>query len=496
MLPALLVVFLVLHVALFRRHGICHKNPSKRPDASFWPDQVFRDAVACLAVLVVVLLLVIHFNVPGLLRGEISAANSGAELGAPADPSSPYSAARPEWYFLFLFQFLKLFEGMGQTGEFLGAIVIPKLVFLMLVLMPIFGRWKWGHRFNVGFTLVLLLSIALLTGAALREDYRAKWADSAQFVEIAELSKTLGQNKQKIAAHFNDDRAKIADYERRLTQYERYHKSAEFLAAVAQSEKESQRVRQLASGPNRIPPTGAMTLLRNDPLTQGPRLFAQYCAVCHSYFDPDNADSLEAKDQLAKASAPNLHGFGSRRWLAGLLDPKQIVGPQYFGATTRYKELKAKDKSLEMVDFVQGDIRDWPHAEVEQVVAGLSSEAELPAQREADAKQRPLIDAGLKLIADDSRCAACHRFKPEITAGDPKLIENETGYPDLTHYASRDWLNGMISNPGAQRFYGQKNDRMPAFAVDADDESKNILTHRQIELIVDWLRGDYYQSGP
>ena len=47
------------------------------------------------------------------------------ELGAPADPSNQYSAARPEWYFLFLFQFLKLFEGWGERGELLGAVVIP-----------------------------------------------------------------------------------------------------------------------------------------------------------------------------------------------------------------------------------------------------------------------------------------------------------------------------------------------------------------------------------
>ena len=59
-LPGLLVVFLVLHVALFRRHGICHKQPPKGPDAMFWPDQVLKDAVACLAVLVVVLVLVVQ----------------------------------------------------------------------------------------------------------------------------------------------------------------------------------------------------------------------------------------------------------------------------------------------------------------------------------------------------------------------------------------------------------------------------------------------------
>jgi ubiquinol-cytochrome c reductase cytochrome b subunit len=490
-LPALLVIFLVLHIALFRRHGICYQEPATRPEATFWPDQVLRDAVACLAVLGVVLLLAIHFNVPSLLRGKLSPANAGAELGAPADPSSPYSAARPEWYFLFLFQFLKLFERGGETGERLGAIVVPGLVLLMLALMPLIGRWKLGHRFNIGFTLVLLLCIGLLTGAALWEDYRAKWSDAAQFAEIAALAENLGRDEPKIEAHFNKDQSKIADYKQRLTQYEAYRKSADFLVAAEQAKRDAERIRELASGPNLIPPAGAVTLLRNDPFTQGPRLFAQYCATCHSHFDPERADAPEAQDQLAKASAPNLFGFGSRRWIAGLLDSKKIVGPEYFGATIRFKELKAKDKSMEMVDFVLGDLREWPKVEVEQVVLALSSQAQLPAQREADEKDRPRIEEGLKLIADDTRCAVCHRFKPEMPPSDPKLAENETGYPDLTHYASRDWMIGMISNPLAPRFYGKKNDRMPAFAPDAGDDGKNILSRRQIELIVDWLRGDY-----
>src|SRR5262249_52276357 len=150
--------FLVLHVGLFRRHGICAKEPLKGPDALFWPDQVLKDAVACLAVLAVVLLLVVHpvrYFTEGH-TGPTQPAQRGAELGSPAHPATQYSAARPEWYFLFLFQFLKLFEGGGERGELLGAIVIPGAVLLMLFLMPLIGRWKLGHRFNVALIFILL----------------------------------------------------------------------------------------------------------------------------------------------------------------------------------------------------------------------------------------------------------------------------------------------------------------------------------------------------
>jgi ubiquinol-cytochrome c reductase cytochrome b subunit len=115
-LPGLLVMFLALHVSMFRRHGICYKQPARQSDCYFWPDQVLKDAVACLAVLAVVLLLVFHpLQTFFAEQGSSPAHGWGAELGAPADPSNQYSAARPEWYFLFLFQFLKLFGGAGRA---------------------------------------------------------------------------------------------------------------------------------------------------------------------------------------------------------------------------------------------------------------------------------------------------------------------------------------------------------------------------------------------
>ena len=152
-IPGLIMLLIVGHVYLFRRHGITPKLPPKGPDEGFWPEQVLRDAVACLAVLAVVVFFIVREH--------------GAPLGAPADPAEQFSAARPEWYFLFLFQLLKYFPG---KTEILGAIVLPTVCMLLLVAMPILGRWKLGHRFNLGFMGVLLAGVVLLSWQAVAAD--------------------------------------------------------------------------------------------------------------------------------------------------------------------------------------------------------------------------------------------------------------------------------------------------------------------------------------
>ncbi len=260
-LPALLVAFLVSHVVLFRRHGICAKSPVRRPDAAFWPDQVLKDAVACLAVLAVVLFLIVR---PLVFHGSapVHPADLGAELGAPADPAHAYSAARPEWYFLFLFQFLKLFEGLGERGEFFGAIILPALVMVFMFLMPILGRWKLGHRFNIGFVVLLLAGIGWLTAAAYIEDHRALWTDRNQFAELEDQLREFGGNDKKMEEFFGNDPAKIAAFRRQKKAYDRMKKSEDYLHAVELAQKQADRAKELASGPMRIPPAGALSMLR------------------------------------------------------------------------------------------------------------------------------------------------------------------------------------------------------------------------------------------
>ncbi len=76
-----------------------------------------------------------------------------------ADPTDTAYIPRPEWYFLFLFQFLKLFKG---SLEMVGSVVLPGLAVLALFLVPFIDRGpviRLGKR-TFAITFVLLAAIA------------------------------------------------------------------------------------------------------------------------------------------------------------------------------------------------------------------------------------------------------------------------------------------------------------------------------------------------
>jgi ubiquinol-cytochrome c reductase cytochrome b subunit len=441
LLPGLLVLLLVLHLGLFRRHGLHARNPQDRTDALFWPDQVLKDSVAALLVLAAVLALTVYYG--------------GAELAAPADPASPYAAARPETYFLFLFQFLKWFPGESEVW---GAVIIPTLVLVLLLLMPWIGRTRMGHLLNVVVLFVLLGGAGLLTAQALHDDYFSAWHTASE-----------APNEEPAREEF----------------LQRLDASKRFLQAREEAEYEADRVIELANSSRRIPSTGALTLVYDDPLLQGPKLFHRYCASCHNYQDLEAPD---ARTNIVNSAptGPNLFGLGSRAWVAGLLDPDQVAGPHYFG----YPESPFLDEDG-MVTWVQenlGDVADDERAalkeQVAQVVAALSAESHLPGQQQLDRDEALLIATGKPLIAEEMGCTECHKYYD---------IDYDGGAPDLTGYMSQAWLLDFLRNPAADRFYGDENDRMPAFAAHQDPDM-NQLDKKSLELIVDWLRGDWYRA--
>ncbi len=90
----------------------------------FFPDQVFKDAVAVFVAFALVF---------------AAAAFLDAPLERLADPTDSSYVPRPEWYFLFLFQALKLFRG---PFEVVGSVGLPSAAMAVLVLVPFLDRAK------------------------------------------------------------------------------------------------------------------------------------------------------------------------------------------------------------------------------------------------------------------------------------------------------------------------------------------------------------------
>ena len=391
-LPASVIALTAGHIYLFRRHGITPKKPLKGSDEFFWPEQVLKDAVACLAVLVTVL--VLHFSF------------EGAHLDAPADPSTSYPA-RPDWYFLFLFQFLKYFPG---HWEVLGAIVLPGIAMTLIFLMPIIGKSEKGHKFNLGLLFGVLAFAGVLTYVAVNQD----------------------------------------------------RNNPTYIASKAQAAREANIIKEMAS--RGIPPEGALALL------QGPKLFAQHCASCHTY-GGENGLGNKVED----SSAPDLKGFASREYLTDLLHPNPFTSTKFFGNTAHAKKSKMQEFLEEEFDGI--DDAQALRNEVDQLIKAISAEAKLPSQVKLDAVDKVDIEAGRELFFEDGfSCVDCHGL------GD--WNHNDYSAPDLTGYGSRKWLLDIMDDPAHERFYGSKNDRMPAFGKDEK------LTRKQMEQIAGWLRGE------
>ncbi|MDF1810733.1 MAG: cytochrome b N-terminal domain-containing protein [Verrucomicrobiales bacterium] len=388
-LPVLVMMVIVGHIYLFRKHGItpAHPGKKKRRDGWFWPDQIFRDAVACLAVMMVVLILTLRHH--------------GAELTAPSNPAERFPA-RPDWYFMFLFEFLKYFPGKSLI---IGGLILPALAVVGFFAMPIVAsKWPWGHKANLIYSGGFLFIFATLTAMA-----------------------------------FNHD-AKDKEYQ--------------FAKKIAQ--RDAARVMELAQSPEGIPPIGAVELLQNDPYTQGPRIFASKCASCHTYMGHDGMGKPQNEP-----SAPDLYRFGSRQWLAGFVDPDQIETIKYFHGTA-FVEPDENGKKSRMVRFVKDleNLSEEGKAQLSKIVAAVSAQADLSYQEEMDAKDAALIQEGTDLFFEgiegvDATCADCHGFDGE---------ESEASFtPDLNGWASRQWTIDFTKNPSHPKFYGKNNDRMPVF---------------------------------
>ncbi len=470
-LPPLMIVLIMAHLAVFRRHGVT-APANAQGEGMFWPAQAFKDMVVSLLIFGIMLGLVVFGGhghkidtpmVPGKEPGlyeklaQAGRAGLGANLDAPADPATESYPARPEWYFLFLFQLLKYFKG---DQEIIGTAFIPLGVGILLFLLPLLGYGrlrKFGHFFGVLVVVVLLAGAGVLTFLAIADD---------SVKPIFWLGGT--DNAKKLAKEFT------------------------------KAEAEAKRAVNLAR--DGIPDEGARELLRRDPLTKGPRLFEMNCAPCHRFSaQKDQPGFKGVDDPKVKYKVSDLGGYASQAWIRGLLhNPKDN---KYFGLT-KFKGMIGwrKEIDTERKDMNKEEIAKQ-EADLDLVAQWLADQAK-PKELRYKELSKKQIDKARMLFTDEEKgfgCVRCHRFE-----GKGKKVG-----PDLTGYGSQDWIRLMIMNPSHETRYGAKNEMPPFRNADGpgaevllkefqDLQEKNELKTSIIplsdidrELIIRWLTRDY-----
>ncbi len=124
----------------------------KQKGVKFYPDILYKD-------------LVVSFGLFLLLLGLATFVGVAPE--PPADPNDTSYIPRPEWYFLFLYEFLKFVPG---ELEWVGATLLPGLAVLILFLLPFIDKNPYRHwskrKMGVGIMTAIVAAMVGLTALA------------------------------------------------------------------------------------------------------------------------------------------------------------------------------------------------------------------------------------------------------------------------------------------------------------------------------------------
>jgi ubiquinol-cytochrome c reductase cytochrome b subunit len=130
--PAVLVLLVAAHLAIFRWNGAAGPPIDEKPKLKpgrFWPDQMFMDTVVSFAMFAIIVAL---------------AFLSPAPLDAKADPNNTQFVPYPAWYFMALFSLLDVVGGAPSWAvnflSLFATILFPTLLIVLLVALPFIDR--------------------------------------------------------------------------------------------------------------------------------------------------------------------------------------------------------------------------------------------------------------------------------------------------------------------------------------------------------------------
>lgn len=167
-LPGLLLTLIGVHLFILRRVGPAGPWTDERASLggeTFYPRQVYMDAVAIFVVFAIVATAALSVPLP---------------LTDKADPSDTSFVPVPEWYFLFYYELLKYVHGPLEP---LATWILPALIIMVMFFWPFIDRNPARNPIRrpvaLGFGVVFLAVVLSLLGLSIKNLYAVPRVDPA-----------------------------------------------------------------------------------------------------------------------------------------------------------------------------------------------------------------------------------------------------------------------------------------------------------------------------
>ena len=126
---------------------------AKKTGKPFFPYAIYQDTIIAGLTVVAVLILAITMRV---------------EVGEPVNPATTDFIPRPEWYFYFAFELLKIFANQNAlTPVIMATFMVPNIMIILLVVWPFIDRGPerriWKRPFALGLTVIVTGMLCYLT---------------------------------------------------------------------------------------------------------------------------------------------------------------------------------------------------------------------------------------------------------------------------------------------------------------------------------------------
>jgi ubiquinol-cytochrome c reductase cytochrome b subunit len=207
LVPALIFIFVAVHLRLVLRHGIAEPPTAGKPvhpktyrreyeklldetGHPFWPDGAWRDFVFGTGLIVAIALLALFVGPP--------------PLDKPPDPSILQADPRPDWYLLWYFAVLAL---IPPRIEGYVMILAPAMIGVLLLVLPLLSNRGERAPSRRPWSIAIVLLSIILIGSLWIEGSKSPW--SPNFAPVPLTAKIIGATDGPVfqGAHLFQEKA-------------------------------------------------------------------------------------------------------------------------------------------------------------------------------------------------------------------------------------------------------------------------------------------------